>query len=195
MHSPHSPAGRSLDRVERRYRSNHSQQFLKTIKRTGLRKGCSDWRTEGWIAGSGFPEPTTLSAGLNSPDAGQLRLRLFTRHAPWAFSIRLPVYSRAQLRRHFLQQLLPRTAFFRWSSRDRTSGAVRWAWHTWGYRLTIDLAAQRVTTPEARPITSMIDWPFAKGLSVSQVGYDGLPQHARRKLRTTRHPNPGCFKT
>jgi len=55
MHSPHSPAwSLHLDRVDVDTDQIIPKQFLKTIKRTGLREGLFyDWRRrKRWIAGS-----------------------------------------------------------------------------------------------------------------------------------------------
>ena len=94
---------------QHRHRQDHSEQFLKTIKRSGLGKNLFDemrYRT-GRTRSRFRAEQARLSRGEDPRRRRQFRLRLVARaRALGAAGFRHPLRHLAQLRRHLLQQLL-----------------------------------------------------------------------------------------
>jgi 3-isopropylmalate/(R)-2-methylmalate dehydratase small subunit len=141
------------------------KQFLKTIKRTGLREGLFfDWRKRK----DGSPDPDFF---LNQPRYQRATI-LLTRdnfgsgssreHAPWALldqgfrCVIAPSFADIFYNNCFQNGILPvvlkagevQALFQDVSAKE-------------GYQLTVDLAAQTVTTPEGTPYRFEVD-PFRK---------------------------------
>jgi len=140
------------------------KQFLKTIKRTGLREGLFyDWRKKK----DGLPDPDFF---LNQPRYKHASI-LLTRdnfgcgssreHAPWALldqgfrSVIAPSFADIFYNNCFLNGILPVVlkvdevqALFKGASKE-------------GYQLTVDLAAQTVAAPDGTKYRFDID-PFRK---------------------------------
>lgn len=141
------------------------KQFLKTIKRTGLREGLFfDWRKKK----DGSPDPEFF---LNQPRY-QAASILLTRdnfgcgssreHAPWALldqgfrCVIAPSFADIFYNNCFQNGILPVVL-----KADEVLALMRHAVETEGYRLTVDLANQTVTTPEKTVYQFEID-PFRK---------------------------------
>jgi 3-isopropylmalate/(R)-2-methylmalate dehydratase small subunit len=153
-----------LDRVNVDTDQIIPKQFLKTIKRTGLSEGLFyDWRRRK----DGSPDPDFF---LNQPRYRHATI-LLTRdnfgcgssreHAPWALldqgfrCVIAPSFADIFYNNCFQNGILPVVlkgdevqALFKGAARD-------------GYQLTVDLAAQTVTTPEGAAYRFDID-PFRK---------------------------------
>ncbi len=153
-----------LDRVNVDTDQIIPKQFLKTIKRTGLREGLFyDWRKKK----DGSPDPEFF---LNQPRYQQATI-LLTRdnfgcgssreHAPWALldqgfrCVIAPSFADIFYNNCFQNGILPVVlkadevqALFTGAAKD-------------GYRVTVDLGAQTVATPEGRTYRFDID-PFRK---------------------------------
>ncbi|CAE6712464.1 MAG: 3-isopropylmalate dehydratase small subunit [Nitrospira sp.] len=158
------------------------KQFLKTIKRTGLREGLFyDWRRRK----DGSQDPEFF---LNQPHYQQASI-LLTRdnfgcgssreHAPWALldqgfrCILAPSFADIFYNNCFQNGILP--VVLQGSEIQALFDGV--AAHD-GYRLTIDLAAQQVTTPEGTTYHFEID-PFRKDCLYRGLDAIGLTlQHA-----------------
>jgi len=181
-----------LDRVNVDTDQIIPKQFLKTIKRTGLREGLFyDWRRRK----DGSPDPAFF---LNQPryqDATLLLARdnfgcgSSREHAPWALldqgfrCVLAPSFADIFYNNCFQNGILPvvlkgpeiQTLFEAVAARE-------------GYRLTVDLAVQRVTTPEGTGYHFDID-PFRKdclyrgldaiGLTLQQAGQ--IADYERRR--------------
>lgn len=141
------------------------KQFLKTIKRTGLREGLFfDWRKKK----DGSPDPDFF---LNQPRY-QTASILLTRdnfgcgssreHAPWALldqgfrCVIAPSFADIFYNNCFQNGILPVVL-----KADEVLALMKPAVETEGYRLTVDLANQTVTTPEKTVCRFEID-PFRK---------------------------------
>lgn len=141
------------------------KQFLKTIKRTGLREGLFfDWRKKK----DGSPDPDFF---LNQPRY-QTASILLTRdnfgcgssreHAPWALldqgfrCVIAPSFADIFYNNCFQNGILPVVL-----KADEVLALMKHAVETEGYRLTVDLANQTVTTPEKTVYRFEID-PFRK---------------------------------
>jgi len=141
------------------------KQFLKTIKRTGLREGLFfDWRK----TRDGSPDPEFF---LNQPRYQSASI-LLTRdnfgcgssreHAPWALldqgfrCIIAPSFADIFYNNCFQNGILPVVL-----KTDEVLTLMKQAVDTEGYRLTVDLADQTVTTPEKTTYRFEID-PFRK---------------------------------
>ena len=128
------------------------KQFLKTIKRTGLREGLFfDWRKKK----DGSPDPDFF---LNQP-----RYHAASReHAPWALldqgfrCVIAPSFADIFYNNCFQNGILPVVL-----KADEVLALMKHAVETEGYRLTVDLANQTVTTPEKTVYRFEID-PFRK---------------------------------
>ncbi len=153
-----------LDRVNVDTDQIIPKQFLKTIKRTGLREGLFyDWRKKK----DSSPDPEFF---LNQPRYQQATI-LLTRdnfgcgssreHAPWALldqgfrCVIAPSFADIFYNNCFQNGILPVVlkadevqALFTGAAKD-------------GYRVTVDLGAQTVATPEGRTYRFDID-PFRK---------------------------------
>ena len=141
------------------------KQFLKTIKRTGLRDGLFyDWRK----AKDGSPDPDFF---LNQPryhDAAILLARdnfgcgSSREHAPWALldqgfrCVIAPSFADIFFNNCIQNGILPVVL-----SHDDVQSLFERVAETEGYTLTVDLAAQTVTTPEQIIYRFEID-PFRK---------------------------------
>ena len=140
------------------------KQFLKTIKRTGLREGLFyDWRRRK----DGSPDPDFF---LNQPRYKHATI-LLTRdnfgcgssreHAPWALldqgfrCVIAPSFADIFYNNCFQNGILPVVL-----KADEVQALFTGA-ATDGYQLTVDLAAQTVTTPEGAAYRFDID-PFRK---------------------------------
>ena len=141
------------------------KQFLKTIKRTGLREGLFfDWRKKK----DGSPDPDFF---LNQPRYQSASI-LLTRdnfgcgssreHAPWALldqgfrCIIAPSFADIFYNNCFQNGVLPVVL-----QADEVLTLMKHALATEGYRLTVDLAKQTVTAPENIVYRFEID-PFRK---------------------------------
>ncbi len=141
------------------------KQFLKTIKRTGLREGLFfDWRKKQ----DGSPDPDFF---LNQPRYQSASI-LLTRdnfgcgssreHAPWALldqgfrCIIAPSFADIFYNNCFQNGILPVVL-----KADEVLALMKHAVSTEGYRLTVDLGSQTVTTPEKTTYRFEID-PFRK---------------------------------
>ncbi|MBX3348490.1 MAG: 3-isopropylmalate dehydratase small subunit [Nitrospira sp.] len=141
------------------------KQFLKTIKRTGLREGLFfDWRKKK----DGSPDPDFF---LNQPRYQSASI-LLTRdnfgcgssreHAPWALldqgfrCVIAPSFADIFYNNCFQNGILPVVL-----NADEVLALMKHAVETEGYRLTVDLANQTVTTPEKTVCRFEID-PFRK---------------------------------
>ena len=141
------------------------KQFLKTIKRTGLREGLFfDWRKKK----DGSPDPDFF---LNQPRYQSASI-LLTRdnfgcgssreHAPWALldqgfrCIIAPSFADIFYNNCFQNGILPVVL-----KDDEVLALMKHAVDTEGYRLTVDLGSQTVTSPEKTTYRFEID-PFRK---------------------------------
>lgn len=154
-----------LDRVNVDTDQVIPKQFLKTIKRTGLREGLFfDWRK----LADGSPDPSFF---LNQPQYQGATI-LLTRdnfgcgssreHAPWALldqgfrCIIAPSFADIFYNNCFQNGILPVML----PSKDVLS-LMNNVLTTEGYRLAVDLGQQTVTTPQGTPYRFEID-PFRK---------------------------------
>ena len=141
------------------------KQFLKTIKRTGLREGLFfDWKKQQ----DGSPDPDFF---LNQPRYQSASI-LLTRdnfgcgssreHAPWALldqgfrCVIAPSFADIFYNNCFQNGILPVVL-----KADEVLALLKHALATEGYRLTVDLATQTVTTPDKTAYRFEID-PFRK---------------------------------
>lgn len=158
------------------------KQFLKTIKRTGLREGLFfDWRKKK----DGSPDPDFF---LNQPRYHAASI-LLTRdnfgcgssreHAPWALldqgfrCVLAPSFADIFYNNCFQNGILP-VVLAGVEIQALFEGVAAQE----GYRLTVDLAAQRVTTPDGTSYPFAID-PFRKDCLYRGLDAIGLTlQHA-----------------
>ena len=153
------------------------KQFLKTIKRTGLREGLFfDWRKQK----DGSQDPNFF---LNQPryrDAAILLCRdnfgcgSSREHAPWALldqGIRCliaPSFADIFYNNCFQNGILPIVL-----KPDQVQALFRSVTAKEGYRLTVDLAAQTVSTPEGTIYRFEVD-PFRKDCLLNGLDSIGL---------------------
>ena len=154
-----------LDRVNVDTDQVIPKQFLKTIKRTGLREGLFfDWRKRP----DGSPDPSFF---LNEPRYQDATI-LLTRdnfgcgssreHAPWALldqgfrCLIAPSFADIFYNNCFQNGILPVVL-----KAEEVLALMKEVFDTEGYRLTVDLARQTVTTPHNVTYRFDID-PFRK---------------------------------
>jgi 3-isopropylmalate/(R)-2-methylmalate dehydratase small subunit len=141
------------------------KQYLKTIKRTGLREGLFfDWRRKP----DGSPDPDFF---INQPRYREATILLARdnfgcgssrEHAPWALldqgfrCIVAPSFADIFYNNCFQNGILPVRL-----TGDEVQALFRGIAAKEGYRLTVDLAAQTVTTPEGASYRFDVD-PFRK---------------------------------
>lgn len=166
-----------LDRVNVDTDQIIPKQYLKTIKRTGLRDGLFfDWRTRK----DGSPDPDFF---LNQPRYREAAILLARdnfgcgssrEHAPWALLDRgfrciiAPSFADIFYNNCFQNGILP--IVLKAEEVQALFGAVA---AQEGYRLTVDLAAQTVTTPDAVRYRFDID-PFRKNCLLKGLDSIGL---------------------
>ncbi len=154
-----------LDRVNVDTDQIIPKQFLKTIKRTGLREGLFfDWRKKK----DGSPDPDFF---LNQPryhDAAILLTRdnfgcgSSREHAPWALldqgfrCVIAPSFADIFYNNCFQNGILPVVL-----KADEVLSLINEVINTEGYTLTVDLGNQRVTTPSGATYGFEVD-PFRK---------------------------------
>ncbi|MCP9469705.1 MAG: 3-isopropylmalate dehydratase small subunit [Nitrospira sp.] len=154
-----------LDRVNVDTDQIIPKQFLKTIKRTGLREGLFfDWRRKP----DGSPDPhfflnqaryqgATILLTRDNFGCGSSR-----EHAPWALldqgfrCIIAPSFADIFYNNCFQNGILPVIL-----DNEAVSALMKDVLGTEGYRLTVDLGAQQVTTPNGTVYRFEID-PFRK---------------------------------
>ncbi|MCP9455263.1 MAG: 3-isopropylmalate dehydratase small subunit [Nitrospira sp.] len=154
-----------LDRVNVDTDQIIPKQFLKTIKRTGLREGLFyDWRRRP----DGSPDPTFFLNQLRYEGATILLTRdnfgcgSSREHAPWALldhgfrCIIAPSFADIFYNNCFQNGILPVIL-----DRETVSSLMKDVFATEGYRLTVDLGAQQVITPNGTVYRFDID-PFRK---------------------------------
>lgn len=185
-----------LDRVNVDTDQIIPKQFLKTIKRTGLREGLFfDWRKRN----DGSPDPDFF---LNQPRYQGATI-LLTRdnfgcgssreHAPWALldqgfrCVIAPSFADIFYNNCFQNGILPVVL-----TSDDVLTLMREVLATEGYRLTVDLGNQTVTTPNGQTYRFDID-PFRKDCLYRGLDSIGLTlqqepaiaaYEARRKAET-----------
>lgn len=154
-----------LDRVNVDTDQIIPKQFLKTIKRTGLREGLFfDWRKQK----DGSPDPDFF---LNQPRYRDATI-LLTRdnfgcgssreHAPWALldqgfrCVIAPSFADIFYNNCFQNGILPVVL-----KADEVQSLLREVAGAPGYRLTVDLGKQTVTTPDGSAYRFDVD-PFRK---------------------------------
>jgi 3-isopropylmalate/(R)-2-methylmalate dehydratase small subunit len=166
-----------LDRVNVDTDQIIPKQYLKTIKRTGLREGLfSDWRYDK----DGNPNPHFF---LNQPRYQGATILLVRdnfgcgssrEHAPWALldygfrCIIAPSFADIFFNNCFKNGMLPVVL-----SSDVVSQLFREVEAQPGYRLTVDLVAQTVTTPSGAHFSFEID-PFRKHCLLNGLDEIGL---------------------
>jgi len=169
-----------LDRVNVDTDQIIPKQFLKTIKRTGLREGLFfDWRKQK----DGSQDPSFF---LNQPryrDAAILLARdnfgcgSSREHAPWALldqGIRCliaPSFADIFYNNCFQNGILPVVL-----KSDEVQALFQRVTANEGYRLTVDLAAQTVTTVEGTNYRFEVD-PFRKDCLLKGLDSIGLTLH------------------
>lgn len=154
-----------LDRVNVDTDQIIPKQFLKTIKRTGLREGLFfDWRKKP----DGSPAPDFFLNQARYQGATILLTRdnfgcgSSREHAPWALldqgfrCIIAPSFADIFYNNCFQNGILPVIL-----DNETVSALMKDVLDTEGYRLTVDLGAQEVTTPNGTVYRFEID-PFRK---------------------------------
>ncbi|MCP9472515.1 MAG: 3-isopropylmalate dehydratase small subunit [Nitrospira sp.] len=154
-----------LDRVNVDTDQIIPKQFLKTIKRTGLREGLFfDWRRKP----DGSPDPRFFLNQARYQGATILLTRdnfgcgSSREHAPWALldqgfrCIIAPSFADIFYNNCFQNGILPVIL-----DNEAVSALMKDVLDTEGYRLTVDLGAQQVTTPNGTVYRFEID-PFRK---------------------------------
>ncbi len=166
-----------LDRVNVDTDQIIPKQYLKTIKRTGLREGLfSDWR----YAGDGNPQDGFV---LNQPryDGASILLARDNfgcgssrEHAPWALldygfrCVIAPSFADIFFNNCFKNGMLP--VVLTSAEVDQLFTAVE---PQPGYQLSVDLAAQTVTTPDGTSFHFDVD-PFRKDCLLNGLDEIGL---------------------
>ena len=166
-----------LDRVNVDTDQIIPKQFLKTIKRTGLREGLFfDWRKRK----DGSPDPDFFLNQARYQNATILLTRdnfgcgSSREHAPWALldqgfrSVIAPSFADIFYNNCFQNGILPVVL-----KPDAVQALIESAKSTEGYRLTIDLAAQTVSTPEGTIHRFDVD-PFRKDCLLKGLDSIGL---------------------
>lgn len=154
-----------LDRVDVDTDQIIPKQFLKTIKRTGLREGLFfDWRKRK----DGSPDPDFFLNQARYRDATILLTRdnfgcgSSREHAPWALldqgfrCVIAPSFADIFYNNCFQNGILPVVL-----QSDEVLSIMKEVLGTEGYRLTVELGNQRVTTPGGAAYRFEID-PFRK---------------------------------
>jgi 3-isopropylmalate/(R)-2-methylmalate dehydratase small subunit len=154
-----------LDRVNVDTDQIIPKQFLKTIKRTGLREGLFfDWRKRK----DGSPDPGFFLNQARYQDATILLTRdnfgsgSSREHAPWALldqgfrCVIAPSFADIFYNNCFQNGILPVVL-----KADEVLSVMKEVFSTEGYRLTVDLGHQRVTTPGGTIYRFDVD-PFRK---------------------------------
>jgi 3-isopropylmalate/(R)-2-methylmalate dehydratase small subunit len=166
-----------LDRVNVDTDQIIPKQYLKTIKRTGLREGLFfDWRRKP----DGTPDPAFF---LNQPRYRAAAI-LLTRdnfgcgssreHAPWALldqgfrCIIAPSFADIFYNNCFQNGILPVVL-----KPEEVQALLQAVQAQEGYQVTVDLAAQTVTTPEGRRYRFQVD-PFRKDCLLKGLDSIGL---------------------
>jgi 3-isopropylmalate/(R)-2-methylmalate dehydratase small subunit len=169
-----------LDRVNVDTDQIIPKQFLKTVKRTGLREGLFfDWRRRK----DGSPDPDFF---LNQPRYRNATI-LLTRdnfgcgssreHAPWALldqgfrCVIAPSFADIFYNNCFQNGILPVVL-----GADEVLRMMNDVIRNEGYQLTVDLGGQTVTTPEGRTYRFEID-PFRKDCLYRGLDAIGLTLH------------------
>ncbi|MBM4132691.1 MAG: 3-isopropylmalate dehydratase small subunit [Nitrospira sp.] len=153
------------------------KQYLKTIKRTGLREGLFfDWRNKQ----DGSPDPDFFINQTKYRDATILLTRdnfgcgSSREHAPWALldqgfrCIIAPSFADIFYNNCFQNGILPVRL-----KAEEVQALFQGVKATPGYRLTVDLAAQTVTTPEGTSYRFDVD-PFRKDCLFKGLDQIGL---------------------
>jgi 3-isopropylmalate/(R)-2-methylmalate dehydratase small subunit len=166
-----------LDRVNVDTDQIIPKQFLKTIKRTGLREGLFfDWRKRK----DGSPDPDFFLNQARYRNATILLTRdnfgcgSSREHAPWALldqgfrSLIAPSFADIFYNNCFQNGILPVVL-----NPDAVQALIESAKSKEGYRLTIDLAAQTVSTPEGTIHRFDVD-PFRKDCLLKGLDSIGL---------------------
>jgi 3-isopropylmalate/(R)-2-methylmalate dehydratase small subunit len=166
-----------LDRVNVDTDQIIPKQYLKTIKRTGLREGLfSDWRytssgetdTSFFMNQHRYQNAAILVAGDNF-GCGSSR-----EHAPWAlldYGLRCviaPSFADIFFNNCFKNGMLPAVL-----KTDEVAQLMKEIGATPGYELTVDLAAQTVTSPSGTSFRFDID-PFRKDCLLHGLDEIGL---------------------
>jgi len=154
-----------LDRVNVDTDQIIPKQFLKTIKRTGLREGLFfDWRRKK----DGSPDPNFFLNQARYQGATILLTRdnfgsgSSREHAPWALldqgfrCVIAPSFADIFYNNCFQNGILPVVL-----QADEVLSIMKDVAGTEGYRLTVDLGDQRVTTPDGATYRFDVD-PFRK---------------------------------
>ena len=154
-----------LDRVNVDKDQIIPKQFLKTIKRTGLREGLFfDWRRKK----DGSPDPNFFLNQARYQGATILLTRdnfgsgSSREHAPWALldqgfrCVIAPSFADIFYNNCFQNGILPVVL-----QADEVLSIMKDVTGTEGYRLTVDLGDQRVTTPDGATYRFDVD-PFRK---------------------------------
>ena len=171
-----------LDRVNVDTDQIIPKQYLKTIKRTGLREGLfTDWRytsggspVEGFVLNQPRYDGASILLARDNFGCGSSR-----EHAPWALldygfrCIIAPSFADIFFNNCFKNGMLP--VVLQNAEVDRLFQEVG---TQPGYRLTVDLAAQTVTTPSGATFRFSVD-PFRKDCLLNGLDEIGLTlQHA-----------------
>ena len=171
-----------LDRVNVDTDQIIPKQYLKTIKRTGLREGLfTDWRyasdgspVEGFVLNQPRYDGASILLARDNFGCGSSR-----EHAPWALldygfrCIIAPSFADIFFNNCFKNGMLP--VVLQNAEVDRLFQEVE---TQPGYRLTVDLAAQTVTTPSGATFRFPVD-PFRKDCLLNGLDEIGLTlQHA-----------------
>lgn len=171
-----------LDRVNVDTDQIIPKQYLKTIKRTGLREGLfMDWRytsdgspVEGFVLNQPRYDGASILLARDNFGCGSSR-----EHAPWALldygfrCIIAPSFADIFFNNCFKNGMLP--VVLQNAEVDRLFQEVG---TQPGYRLTVDLAAQTVATPSGATFRFAVD-PFRKDCLLNGLDEIGLTlQHA-----------------
>lgn len=171
-----------LDRVNVDTDQIIPKQYLKTIKRTGLREGLfTDWRytsdgnpVDGFVLNQPRYDGASILLARDNFGCGSSR-----EHAPWALldygfrCIVAPSFADIFFNNCFKNGMLP--VVLQNAEVDRLFQEVA---AQPGYRLTVDLAAQTVTTPGGASFRFAVD-PFRKDCLLNGLDEIGLTlQHA-----------------
>lgn len=154
-----------LDRVNVDTDQIIPKQFLKTIKRTGLREGLFfDWRRKkdgspdpGFFLNQARYQGATILLTRDNFGSGSSR-----EHAPWALldqgfrCVIAPSFADIFYNNCFQNGILPVVL-----RADEVLSIMKEVIGTEGYRLTVDLGEQRVTTPDGTTYRFDVD-PFRK---------------------------------
>lgn len=165
------------------------KQFLKTIKRTGLGKNLFyDWR---YLAPPAAPYAPDPSFELNQPRYGGARLLITgpnfgcgssREHAPWALldagfcCIIAPSFADIFYNNCFKNGILPLVL-----TAQEVQDLARDCREQEGYTLSVDLAAQTVTTPTGHTLHFEID-PFRKDCLRKGLDDIGLTLHHEAEI-------------